>query len=123
MIKLKARDLLVKCFKVKYDDKKLLSPYELKFIIRRIARLNSLYFEHVTLVPDIETEIEINNLGKWLFGVKGYMGHYKQNINENKKEIEIYIPKEQNAFNLIHSSLKYLKEKEVLKLIEIISSP
>ena len=111
---------LIETFKIKYDSE-ILNPYELKYHIRHVSKSNPLYFKYITLVPNIETEIEINNIGRWLFGVKGYKGHYGQKVDIENETIIISIPNEINCINIIQTALTILVNNSVIKSFEKIN--
>lgn len=105
--------VLKKAFLVEFHE----NPYELKYSIRNIARqeLTDLYFEPVNIHAQIETEVPVDNFGKWLFGVKGFKGHYEQQIVDNNL-IVIKLPVEiPEAVTIIEESLKILKSLKIIK--------
>jgi len=65
----------------------------LKLVLRETAKKNPLYFEKIQCPvsgrDETGKEIPIDTIGKWIFGVPGYMGHIKCYQEEN---IKISIP-------------------------------
>ena len=97
---------------------KNINPYKLKFAIRSVAREFNEYFLPIeTDIPvsgrtDTGEKIPINTLGKWLFGVPGYMGHYRQEVEGDL--VSIWIPNVDEARKLIEKSLKKLSEEGIV---------
>ena len=91
------------------------NPFELKYALRQACReaCNGLYFKSIELTIPIETEVEVKNFGRWLFGVKGFMGHYKQKVLEDNV-VEIYIPDLKEAKELIKCGLEELKKQGII---------
>ena len=57
-------------------------PYEVKVRLRDMARRVTphIYFASVNVEGLEGRDVEVNNLGRWLFGIPGYKGHYTQRI-------------------------------------------
>ncbi len=104
------RMFLVPMFKVKISSR--LSYTELKFAVRNAARLNYLYFEPVDV--GIETNVEVNNFGRWLFGVKGFAGHWKNTPADENGWVTVSLPDLQEAKELVGKALEILKTQGVV---------
>lgn len=72
--------------------------FQLKVILRKIAKQFSEYYFSVQISPSVAgrsddgQEIPINTLGRWIFGVPGYQGNVIFEGGETEK-IRIRIPK------------------------------
>ena len=109
---MRVREILYPKFKVWVVN---INPYELKFALRQVCRENCpQYFMSVDL-PLQDLEIPVNNLGRWLFGVKGFKGHYKQLIQDDS--IEIWLPNVDKAVDLVKCGLEILKAQGIIEKI------
>ena len=118
MINIKqARMPLVPAFKVK------LSPnmpfHELKFAVRNMARENPLYFEPIEFDSfEWNGEVDLSNFGRWLFGIKGFAGHWKNTPTDENGWMEIKLPDLMEAKELVEGALKVLKTQGVIREVE-----
>ena len=110
-------------FRVKLSNQ--LQYTELKFAVRSTSKENPLYFEPVDISNkmreiNIEPEVEINNFGRWLFGVKGFAGHWKNTPTDENGWVEIFLPNVKEAKELIKNSLEILKTQGLIKEIKTV---
>lgn len=99
--------------KVKVEN---INPLELKYAIRQACRENCPeYFEAVELDPKLETEVDVSNLGRWVFGVKGFAGHYKQKMIDSNT-VEIFVPDIELVIYMIKCGLQILKINGICNL-------
>lgn len=76
-------------YKIEVRDCPLLEdPYHVKLYIRQLAKIMPIY--HTPVSVDVDNDIPVNTLGRWLFGVPGYMGHYAQRVYDD--HVEILLP-------------------------------
>lgn len=92
-------------FGIKFEfelDHKRIYPDTLKKKVRQACKNyhGAAYFKKIVLdnpnakgQADNGDPIEINNVGKWVFGTPGFGGHYRQDISD-KTKLVIWIPKE-----------------------------
>lgn len=84
-------------------------------VIRDEARKLQLYYQPVTVDPlvagrsDGGKEIPINNLGRWVFGTPGYMGHIV--VESFCKYIAFRCPDVPEAMDLIIRAVNALEQK------------
>ena len=100
---------------------KHLSPYDFKFEVRAVARDIPEYFLEIRTFPEVRGEangqaIEINTLGRWLFGTPGYAGHYRQRIEGDT--VVILVPPVDEAVELIKKALHILSAMGKIELLE-----
>ena len=107
---------LLAIFKVRLSDK--LPFTELKFAVRNVARDNPLYFEPVKI--DIKTDVDVSNFGRWLFGVKGFAGHWKNTPADENRMVTILLPDLEEARELVEKALEILKVQGVIEDIYFI---
>jgi len=101
-------------FKVELNNN--IPPVELKFALRAAARDKSLYFSPIPETITVENDgkkIEINTLGRWLFGTPGFAGHYRQQFDGNT--VIVSLPEYEPAIKLIRAALEILKTQGVVK--------
>lgn len=114
IIKVETRIFKLKdIFEVEINPQKI-SIHELKFAVRNTAKNNPIYFTPVKLSIPVETEVKVNNFGRWLFGVKGFKGHWQTFPVAEDKAI-IRLPEIQEAIDLIEEVLKCLKKQGIIK--------
>jgi len=110
-MKVKDRMFLRPTFKVKLSDH--LPFHELKYAVRNTARMFDLYFEPVSI--NVESEVEVNNFGKWLFGVKGFAGHWKNSPADDNGYVIISLPELKEARELVRKALDILRVQGVVE--------
>ena len=107
---------LLPIFRVKLSDR--LPFTELKFAVRNVARDNPLYFTPIEFDSfEWDGEVDLSNFGRWLFGIKGFAGHWKNSPPDGDGWVEISLPDMEKAKKLIESSLKVLKREGLIKEI------
>jgi len=88
----------------------------LKLEVRNIAKSLPLYHEEVKLDPHVTGRtntgeiVPINNFGKWLFGVPGYMSNMI--VESFEENIAFCLPDVPQAMELISQAVEILSEKE-----------
>jgi len=87
-----------------------------RLTMRNLAKRSSLYFQKIDCdiagQDDVGNKIPINNVGKWLFGTPGYMGHLKAWERDGNLHIE-YPPKSpQIVHDLINKIIEELLREE-----------
>ncbi len=104
---------LLPIFRVKLSDR--LPFTELKFAVRNVARDNPLYFTPIEFDSfEWDGEVDLSNFGRWLFGIKGFAGHWKNTPADDEGWVDIYLPNIQEAVELIEFALNTLKSQGVI---------
>ena len=87
----------------------------LKIQLRDVAKNHPMYFfpidiGDVTGHDDSGNKIPINILGKWLFGVPGYMGHIR--VDSGADVVTVHLPENcpEEAIQLTEEVVKSLKD-------------
>ena len=113
------RMLLVPAFRVKLSPN--LPFHELKFAVRNVARENSLYFKPIEFDSfEWDGEVDLSNFGRWLFGVKGFAGHWKNTPADENGWVEISLPNLEDAKELVKGALNVLKTQGVVEEVEAV---
>lgn len=100
------------CIEIKGGVNKWGSSLKLK--LREVAKKNPLYGKKIDCNVSGQDEnggdIQINSVGKWTFGVPGYMGHIRCQQNE---QVIVQLPKgcPPEVVELITWAVEKLKEK------------
>ena len=102
---------LTPTFRVRVSDK--LPFTELKFAVRNAARDNPLYFEPIKI--DVKTDVEVSNFGRWLFGVKGFAGHWRNTPADENGMVTVQLPDLEEARKLVGKALEILKVQGVIE--------
>lgn len=114
-IPLPARGNIINSIVLKFN-KKNIYEYNLKYVIRNIAKRFPEYFAPIEIEPlvygmtDSGEKIEINTLGRWIFGVPGFAGNV---VFEGGEELITFrLPKEspEIAINLLTKCVGELDE-------------
>ncbi len=104
----------IPAFRVKLSDK--LSFSELKFAVRNAARDSSLYFEPIEFDSfEWDGEVDLSNFGRWLFGIKGFAGHWKNTPADEEGWVEIYLPDLKEAREVVKYALEVLKTQGLIE--------
>jgi len=106
-----------------------INPYELKDYIREEAKKLPDYQRPIKAylgeeeVPlygcdDNGEPIPVNTLGRWIFGVPGYRGHYSQQIvyKQGNDVVAVYVPREGQA--LVAVALIKLRDKGLVEILQ-----
>ena len=108
---------LVPTFKVKLSNN--ISFTELKFAVRNAARDNSLYFKSIEFDSfEWDGDVDLSNFGRWLFGVKGFAGHWKNTPADEDGWVEVRLPDLQEARELIQKALDDIKVQGIVREIK-----
>jgi len=105
-----------------------ISPYELKDYVRQEAKELPDYQRPIKAMhggveiqlhgqSDSGEPIPVNTLGRWVFGVPGYRGHYSQQIifKQGEDVVAVYCPKEGQA--LVALALIKLRDKGLVEIL------
>lgn len=117
----KIRQQLVPTFRVKLSNG--LSFSELKFAVRNAARDRALYFEPIEFDSfEWDGEVDLSNFGRWLFGIKGFAGHWKNTPADEEGWVEIYLPDMKEAKEVVKYALEILRTQGLVEEFNLLKS-
>ena len=93
------------------------SELPVKFLIREKAKENPAYHKRIKLEhPYMDLEEKLT-LGRWVFGIPGYAGHYAESVEDGK--VLIWLPPIKEVFELVQKALLEHEKEGRVEIVKL----